>query len=103
MPPCFYRSGTAPRATTSTCTTPTSRRGLFAASCGSRLGPGLHAGNHHDACVRDEVAAAVLRLVPADPRAGRDDHVLVDDGAADLTSAANVHVVHQDRALDGGV
>ena len=50
-----------------------------------------------DAAVADGVAAAILLRVVADERAARDQHVAVDDGAADLRVPADADARHQDH------
>ena len=57
-------------------------------------------GHDDDAAVGDGVAAAILFRVEADERAARNEHVAIDDRAADARVPPDAHAGHQDRLLD---
>ena len=57
-------------------------------------------GDHHDAALRDHVAAAIFFRVEPDRRAARNVDIAIDDGPADARVPADAHARHQDRLLD---
>src|SRR5262245_34636035 len=66
----------------------------------------LHRGpkalDDHDAALGDVVVLPVLIEVIAEPRAGGNAHVLVEDGAADLRIPSDDAVIEDHRVLDAG-